>query len=200
MAQVFGEPGRNVAEESFRQTKNVLLVAMCAVGALGLIVGYAFGGVFPIGHFPVGWLLLITAIMCVLMWLIGKWATRKIDAIDRQRMSWRKGAVGEALVAGTLASLEDDFVVINDISKRFGNIDHVVIGPTGVYVIDTKNWKGTVKADGSGELLLNGKPCDKPMIKTTLRAVMDFQSKLKALVEKEHFVRGLLVFPMAYVE
>src|SRR5947207_10189694 len=136
--------------------------------------------------------------MCVLMWLIGKWATRKIDAIDRQRMSWRKGAVGEALVAGTLASLEDDFVVINDISKRFGNIDHVVIGPTGVYVIDTKNWKGTVKADGHGELLLNSKSLPKPPIKSLLGAVMDFQSKLAALTEADYFVRGLMVFPTAY--
>jgi hypothetical protein len=200
MAQVFGEPGRNAAEESFRQTRNVLVAAMCAIGALGVIGGYALGGVFPIRHFSFGWLLLITALMCILMWLIGKLGTTKIDAIDRQRMSWRKGAVGEALVAGTLASLEDGFVVINDVSKRFGNIDHVVIGPTGVYVIDAKNWKGTVKADGKGELLVNGQPPSKPAIKMMLGGVMDFQSKLKALTEKDYFVRGLLVFPMAYVE
>jgi len=200
MAQVFGEPGRNAAEESFKKTRNVLVVAMCAVGALGLIVGCAFGGVFPIRHFSVGWLLVITALMCILLWLIGKWATTKIDAIDRQRMSWRKGAVGEALVARTLESLPGEFVVINDVSKRFGNIDHVVIGPTGVYVIDSKNWKGTVKADGRGELLVNGQPPSKPAIKMMLGGVMDFQSKLKALTEKDYFVRGLLVFPMAYVE
>jgi len=29
---------------------------------------------------------------------------------------------------------------------------------------------------------------------------MDFQNKLKALAEKDYFVRGLLVFPIAYVE
>jgi hypothetical protein len=200
MAQVFGESGRNAAEESFRQTRNVLMVAMCAIGALGMTFGYAFGGVFPIRHFPFGWLLLITALMCVLMWLIGKWATIKIDAIDRQRMSWRKGAVGEALVAGTLAGLEDDFVVINDVSKTFGNIDHVVIGPTGVYVVDAKNWKGTVKADGSGELLVNGQPPSKPAISIMLGGVMDFHDKIKALTEKDYFIRGLLVFPMAFVE
>jgi hypothetical protein len=200
MAQVFGEPGRNAAEESFRHTKRLLVAAFCAIAALGFLGGYAIHAIFLIRAFSLGWVLAMAALLFLLMWLIGKWATTKIDAIDRQRMSWRKGAVGEALVAGTLASLENDFVVINDVSKTFGNIDHVVIGPTGVYVLDTKNWKGTVKADGGGELLVNGQAPSKPAIKMMLRGVMDFQSKLKALAEKDYFVRGLLVFPMAYIE
>jgi hypothetical protein len=33
-----------------------------------------------------------------------------------------------------------------------------------------------------------------------LGAVMDFQNKVKALTEKDYFVRGLIVFPVAYVE
>jgi hypothetical protein len=200
MAQVFGEPGRNAAEGSFRQKRNVLVVAMCAAGALGLFVGYAFSGVFPIRHFSFSWLLLITALMCTLMWLIGKWATTKIDAIDRQRMKWRKGAVGEVLVAGVLATLPNEFVVINAVSKRFGDIDHVVVGPTGVYVIDTKNWRGTVTADGKGELLLNGQATDKPAIKNLLSDVMEFQIKIKALAGNDYFVRGLLVFPITYLK
>jgi hypothetical protein len=57
-----------------------------------------------------------------------------------------------------------------------------------------------VKADGEGELLWNGRPPDKPAIKNMLGAVMDFQNKLKALTEKDYFVRGLIVFPIAYVE
>jgi hypothetical protein len=32
-----------------------------------------------------------------------------------------------------------------------------------------------------------------------LGAVMDFQSKLKALTETDYFVRGVMVFPNAYV-
>ena len=99
-----------------------------------------------------------------------------------------------------MEELPDEYVVVNDVSKRFGNIDHVVIGPTGVYVVDSKNWKGTVKADGNGELLLNGKLPTKPPIKRMMGAVMDFQGKLKALTEQDPFVRGLMVFPMSYVE
>ena len=200
MAQVFGEPGRNAAEESFKRTKGLLIAAFCAIATLGFLGGYAIAAILLVRMVSLGWLLMMTAPLIFLMWVVGKWTTTKIDAIDRQRMSWRKGAVGEALVARTLESLPGEFVVINDVSKRFGNIDHVVIGPTGVYVIDSKNWKGTVKADGRGELLVNGQPPSKPAIKTILASLMDFQSKLKVLTEKDYFVRGLLVFPMAYVE
>ena len=200
MAQVFGESGRNAAEESYKQTKKLLVVAFAGIAALGFLGGYAMGAAFPIRQFPVGWAFVMNVLLWPLAWLIGKWGIHKVDAIDRERMSWRKGAVGEAIVATTLRELPHDFIVVNDVSKRFGNIDHVVIGPTGIYVVDTKNWKGSVKADGSGELLLNGQPLPKPAIKTLLGAVMDFQAKLKALTETDHFVRGLMVFPNAYVE
>ena len=91
-----------------------------------------------------------------------------------------QGRCWRGIGCAKLSELPADFVVVNDVSKRFGNIDHVVIGPTGVYVIDTKNWTGSVKADGQGELLWNGKPLP---IKTLLGSVMDFQNKLKALTE-----------------
>jgi len=200
MAEVFGEPNRNAAEQSFRHTKRLLAAGFVGIAALAFLAGYGLGAAIPIRTFSLGWILLINALLWLLICLIGKWGTDKIDAIDRARMSWRKGAVGEALVASTLEQLPDDFFVINDVSKRFGNIDHVVVGPTGVFVIDTKNWKGTVKADGKGELLLNGEILEKPAIRKMLGAVMDFQSKLKALTEMDYFVRGLMVFPNAYLK
>src|SRR2546430_4688304 len=142
MAQIFGEPGRNAAEKSFQQTKQVLRTTLCSIGALTALAGYALSGVLPIPRFSLTATLLVLGIMAVLMWLIGKWGMDKLDTIDRNRMAWRKGAAGESLVAGGLAPLPGEFVVVNDVTKRFANIDHIVIGPTGVYVIDTKNWKG----------------------------------------------------------
>jgi len=47
-------------------------------------------------------------------------------------MAWRRGALGEWLTAETLKALPNQFAVINDVTKKLGNIDHVVIGPTGV--------------------------------------------------------------------
>lgn len=47
MAKVFGEPGRNAAEQSFKQTKRVLLTAFWSMGPLAAIFGYALSGLFP---------------------------------------------------------------------------------------------------------------------------------------------------------
>lgn len=200
MAQVFGTSGRNAAEQSHQRTKRLLVAGFVGIAALAVLGGYALGAAFPIRGFALSWVLIINALLGLLIWLISKWANDRIDLMDRERMSWRKGAIGETLVALTLAELPNEYVVIHDVSKRFGNIDHVVVGPTGVYVVDAKNWTGSVKADGQDELLLNGKPLPKPPIKALLGAVMDFQSKLKALTEVDYFVRGLMVFPNAYVE
>ena len=62
---------------------------------------------------------------------------------------YRKGIVGEELVSTLLAGLPDDFYLINDVTLpgHRGNIDHVLVGPCGVVVIETKNYRGVIKCD-----------------------------------------------------
>ncbi len=54
----------------------------------------------------------------------------------------RKGARGEQSVGEVLESLDDRYRVHHGIDTGRGNIDHVVIGPTGVFTIETKNVAG----------------------------------------------------------
>lgn len=64
-----------------------------------------------------------------------------------------KGAQGEVKVISQLEKLPDEFHVFNDLYLKSeewikfnekplntAQIDHLVVGPTGVYVIETKNW------------------------------------------------------------
>lgn len=56
--------------------------------------------------------------------------------------AWKIGAEGEERVAEVLRDLAG-IVVLHDLrvpGKR-SNIDHVVVGPAGVFVIDAKKWK-----------------------------------------------------------
>jgi len=61
-----------------------------------------------------------------------------------EQSNTRKGVQGEESVAWELSYLSDEFLLLNDLmlpgSK--GNIDHVVVGPTGVFVVETKNYSG----------------------------------------------------------
>jgi len=58
--------------------------------------------------------------------------------------STRKGWEGEIRLAAELSYLSDEFLLLNDVmlpgSK--GNIDHIVVGPTGIFVFETKNYSG----------------------------------------------------------
>jgi hypothetical protein len=57
--------------------------------------------------------------------------------------AWARGAVGEELVAQRLKDLPDTFRVLHDrrIPGTRANIDHIVVGSSGVWVIDAKRYK-----------------------------------------------------------
>lgn len=65
--------------------------------------------------------------------------------------AWRIGAEGERKTGAILRKLPTDWVVFHDL-VLYGsreNIDHVVVGPPGVFTIETKNYKhGIVLKDG----------------------------------------------------
>lgn len=65
------------------------------------------------------------------------------------------GAIGENSVVNTIKKLPDNYYLINDFSKNFDppiynkkdndrifsiQIDHLLIAPSGLYIIETKNW------------------------------------------------------------
>lgn len=57
--------------------------------------------------------------------------------------AWERGAIGEELLAERLHDLPDTFRVLHDrrIPRSRANIDHIAIGPSGVWVIDAKRYK-----------------------------------------------------------
>ena len=83
---------------------------------------------------------------------------------------------------------------------RTANIDHLVVGPSGVFVLDTKNWRGTVGwAEDGKTLLWNGEPEKKNSAKSVLSDALDVRDKLRALLNRDVFVKAVLVFPLAKV-
>ena len=60
-------------------------------------------------------------------------------------LPYRKGLTGERQVGGLLAGLGADYHVVHDLDTGHGNIDHVVVGPTGVFAIETKNLAGRLE-------------------------------------------------------
>ena len=69
-------------------------------------------------------------------------------------VAWRRGAAGERRTARLLGPLErHGWVVLHDLALpgSRANLDHLVIGPGGVFVIDSKQYRGRLQLD-SGRL------------------------------------------------
>jgi Nuclease-related domain len=80
----------------------------------------------------------------------GLWFRPSTDAV-----AWRRGAAGERRTARRLAALErHGWAVLHDLAlpDSQANLDHLVIGPGGVFVIDSKQYRGRLQLDASGRL------------------------------------------------
>jgi hypothetical protein len=64
--------------------------------------------------------------------------------------SWIKGAKGEKVVAKYLKELPSGYSYFNYVvlPSQWGNIDHIVIGSNGIFVLETKNYGGFYVVDG----------------------------------------------------
>ncbi|TDP57631.1 nuclease-related domain-containing protein [Flavobacterium dankookense] len=92
---------------------------------------------------------------------VTKSAFHSISELDRkktiieEKKSYIYGALGEQKVVKTLEALSDDYFLINDFDVSFYTaiynsqedeyiksiqIDHILIGPPGIFLIETKNW------------------------------------------------------------
>src|SRR5215217_7148149 len=68
-------------------------------------------------------------------------------------MAWRRGAAGERRTARLLGPLERrGWAVLHDLAipGTQANIDHLVIGPGGVIVVDSKRYRGRLRLDRDG--------------------------------------------------
>src|SRR5207248_10817074 len=76
---------------------------------------------------------------------------RKLTPLVKRRAAHRLGFHGERYVAEELNQLmSDGFRVFHDVPFGNYNIDHVLIGPTGVFVVETKTRRKRT-AHGAGK-------------------------------------------------
>jgi hypothetical protein len=69
--------------------------------------------------------------------------------------AWRRGSAGERRTARLLSPLErHGWATLHDLALpgSQANLDHLVIGPGGVFVIDSKQYRGQLQLDASGRL------------------------------------------------
>lgn len=87
------------------------------------------------------------------------------------------GAKGEEKVSEILRRLPDDYHVFNDFVAEGSHVDHVVVGPAGVYAVETKFWRGEVTVE-DGHILLDGQLPDRSPLLQVRREAKDVKASL----------------------
>ncbi len=119
------------------------------LGAVMIVVGLAIATV-PSTLSTFGWALVLLGVTRTLALLF---------VAPAHVRAWDIGAGGEERLGPILESLEaDGFVVLHDLRVPRGreNIDHLLIGPPGIFVVETKTYQGSVRVRG-GDLYIKGR-------------------------------------------
>ncbi|MFD1712967.1 nuclease-related domain-containing protein [Amnibacterium flavum] len=123
------------------------------------------------------------------------WFARQIGAtpLAVEAKPWFDGARGELEVARLLEGLGEGWTVLHSVpvGKANTDVDHVLIGPAGVFTINTKAVRGHVWV-GRSRILVNGRRED--FIAKSEREARRVHRLLTAATGSSVFVRPVLVF------
>ncbi|MCW4005910.1 MAG: NERD domain-containing protein [Candidatus Bathyarchaeota archaeon] len=112
---------------------------------------------------------------------------------------YRGGLEGEKQVTKRLNStLSDDYYLLNGVSLKGSrsDIDHIVVGPNGVFVIETKNWSGSISCKGDNWQRQNSHINASPSKQTKANAdkIKDILNASTSIRRHGVWVEGILVF------
>ena len=192
-------PGQSLEEERYKlfedklETPMVLVVAFIAITGMEWWRYYGMRPPNPLVFSGVTALLVIFA-----AWRV--WKTRpKIHAL-------KQGIEGEKAVGQFLERLrESGYQVFHDLIGAGFNVDHVLIGPAGVFTVETKTWskpqrgEARIKFDGEEITVAGREPERNPVVQARAQA-----GWLKGLLAEstgcQFEVFPVVVFPGWYIE
>lgn len=160
--------------------------------ALALVAGYLVRAAWPVP--PLNTTMIgagFLALAGILAWSV---------SIGRQRLdSFLKGARGEEWVARALSFLPATYRVYHGLHMpavllgRSTDYDHVVVGPSGLFLIETKNWNGRIVIR-DGQVLYDGQVPDRPPLKQVKEAASALRKEVREAVHDGIEVQPVLCF------
>lgn len=128
MARTPGQHARAIV----RRLRMRTLVTLGVLAVATALLGRGFGWQDPV-------FLASEVALLVAIFVVSRYVLPLVDRHDR-------GATGEERVGALLAELgAQGWYVIHDASFGNGNVDHIVIGPPGVFTVETKSHPGPVR-------------------------------------------------------
>lgn len=183
MAHIYGKAGQdNTARASARnqdliQRFGIPLLSLLLLGAAGI---YSFWHIHVV-------LASVFAVLFVGVTLkfddIGQLFTRHVELDDARTQAQQE-------LARTLAQLPDEYHVFHGLIFQRQYVDHVVLGPNGLFLISTKSQKGKITL-AKESLRLDGKRFMHDMIQACWQQTQSLTRQLEL-----HYVAGVQLTPV----
>jgi hypothetical protein len=213
-----GKAGQYAKSEAEKRLNQILMCIAGVIVTAGFILGVGFGYLaFPQVFRFLPWarriapavygfgFLAIESLALVVFLYLKRIVRRPMDRLHKERVHYLHGGQTEALVAYALRSLDDDWHLFNGVAmKGGGDVDHVLIGPGGLFCLSTKSARGIYAKGQEGKVTLNGKP--NTDVVEAQRLAMTLRHWLEARLQPDHgvksipYVQPVLIVPFAYVD
>ncbi|MBE1426516.1 hypothetical protein H4684_003182 [Desulfomicrobium macestii] len=149
MAQVFGSAGKSAF--SMGDTRYQDLLSRIALPMLSLLL------LIPVGYYLLTRGHFFWGVGVAFFYVVSIKSLEEAGLKLKKRISHADtGAKAEQAVAEALQELPDDYYVFHDLEFPGFNIDHVVLGPNGIFLVETKSQKGNITQEND-VLLRNGR-------------------------------------------
>jgi len=186
-AEIFGSPGTRVRMAGLLRTQWPLLIVVA-------LSGYLVRAALPVP--PIS-----STIAGLLFFVLAVFVAAAANYSKVRLQAFLKGAKGEEVAARELSLLPQGYTVFHglDIRKRPGlasagsDLDHVVVGPTGIFAVETKNWSDSITIE-NGELLYDGITPTRPPLEQVKNEAQSLRAYLKSKTDLNLEIQPVLCF------
>jgi hypothetical protein len=185
-AQVYGTPGE-------RARLAGLVRALWPLLATLFLTGLVLGLLLPVRPVPAAVAGVVLVVLALTLFVVLTVCPVRITAFF-------KGARGEEHVAAVLSGLPAGFHVFHGLDggggllmSGRGDIDHAVVGPTGLFVIETKCWQGRV-ACRDGQVRVDGRLPGRDPVAQVRQVARHLAERLASGLERVPDVRPVVCF------
>ena len=186
-------PGQSIREERERLFDDKVMGYLFAFVGMWLLAGWQWLYWWTGSKPSPGFVTVVASIVTI-------YCAYRIWRLYPEFRNLNLGEKGERRVSEVLRTLRDrDYVTFDDLLLEGVNVDHVVVGPGGVFAVETKTFSisGKVSAgiDASGGLQFGGNPAFKDPLKQARASAAMVSAELKRWMHREIWVNPLVVLP-----
>lgn len=208
MAIVYGDKkaGQFVKREAHDRTRKIWDIAIVTCLAAGAVFGFLVAVLLlsrsiwalRLASRCLVPLIVLEVLMAAAFFAARRTLDKRMDAIYRDRLKWLRGGQAEGLVAWHFQDLSNDWHVFHNVMRDGGwDIDHVLVGPAGIFAISTKSHRGLYSRE-NGKFLRNNQPTGD--VAEADRMALRLKHCLRDLVGDVPWIQGVLAVPFAFID